>query len=78
MLVATIIGAIFLSRLCGGELGLGAGLFFTRFLSRLCGGESILPDWVAKVLFLSRLCGGEWFLKNRTEVLAFSKPPVWR
>ena len=51
--------AVFLSRLCGGEVFEPHVFYRLLFLSRLCGGEveargqGFLPD------FLSRLCGGE-------------------
>ena len=51
--------AVFLSRLCGGEVtpptGGGAG----SFLSRLCGGEDLCNMVFTDFIFLSRLCGGE-------------------
>ena len=50
---------MFLSRLCGGELGHTLINTLLNFLSRLCGGESGLFRWISRLHFLSRLCGGE-------------------
>ena len=50
---------IFLSRLCGGEFGVGFGNRDKGFLSRLCGGESSGTVPLNSPRFLSRLCGGE-------------------
>ena len=40
MILGTIVGLIFLSRLCGGEAKLAAAALAAIFLSRLCGGEA--------------------------------------
>ena len=57
---AAIVGACFLSRLCGGEELLRLADWLVDFLSRLCGGEDFerYQQWDTE--FLSRLCGGEY------------------
>ena len=49
----------FLSRLCGGEVGLVDTGYYDVFLSRLCGGEVPSLPITLDQFFLSRLCGGE-------------------
>ncbi len=62
---------IFLSRLCGGELGAFGFCAVVKFLSRLCGGESADADRDRTSAFLSRLCGGEHNRSTHGRILCF-------
>ena len=55
----SILLAVFLSRLRGGEHCFNIINVFKRFLSRLRGGERLMPSIIILHTFLSRLRGGE-------------------
>ena len=70
--------ARFLSRLCGGELGLMSTAQAESFLSRLCGGELWADAHRIQIVFLSRLCGGELGEQGMLLSPSVSKPPMRR